>query len=121
MILKSIIALTVGGAFCILAQILLDKTKLTPARILVSFVIIGVIIGALGLFDPLFEFAGCGASLPLLGFGANVAKGVREAIDKEGAIGILKGAFSAASIGCSVSLFTGFIVSLFFKGKSKRL
>jgi stage V sporulation protein AE len=121
MVLKSLTALVIGGLFCVLAQILLDKTKLTPARILVSFVIFGVILGAIGLFDPLFEFAGCGASLPLFGFGANVAKGVREAIDKEGAIGILKGAFSAASIGCSVSLFTGFLASLFFKGKSKRL
>ncbi len=121
MLTKSLFAFLVGGIFCVIAQLLLDKTKLTPARILVSFVVFGVIMGAVGIYEPIFNFAGCGASLPLLGFGANVAKGVKEAVDTEGLFGVFSGAFSAASIGCSTALLLGFIMSLFFKGKSKRL
>lgn len=121
MLTKSLIAFLVGGLFCVFAQILIDKTKLSPARILTFYVVLGVVIGAVGLYAPLFEVAGCGASLPLIGFGANVAKGVREAVDKEGLFGILSGAFSAASIGCTVSLFMGFLLSLFFKGKPKKM
>ena len=121
MILKSIIALTVGGAFCILAQILLDKTKLTPARILVSFVIIGVIIGALGLFDPLFEFAGCGVSIPLIGFGAAIGRGVKEAVDTTGLLGTLTGGLTATAAGISATLFLGFFLSLFAHGGHKKM
>ena len=121
MLVKSLFAFLVGGGFCIIAQILIDKTALTPAKILVCYVVFGVFLGGIGLFEPLFSFAGCGASLPLVGFGANVAKGVRKAIDEMGAMGILSGAFSAAAIGCTASLLLGFIASIFFRGKSKRL
>ena len=121
MLIKSLLAFAVGGLFCVLAQLLIDKTSFTPARILVSFVILGVFLGALGLFDPLFELCGCGASVPLIGFGGNIAKGVKKAVDEVGIFGVIGGAFSAASIGCTVSLTTGFLSSLFFKGKSKRL
>lgn len=121
MLIKSLIAFIVGGLLCVIAQILIDKTSLTPAKILVSFVVFGVFLGAVGLYEPIFNIAGCGVSLPLLGFGGNVAKGVREAIDAEGAIGILSGTFTASSIGCGAALFFGFILSLFSKGGSKRL
>ena len=121
MLLKAILAFAVGGVFCAIAQILIDKTALTPAKILVVYVVFGVFLGAVGLFKPLFEVAGCGASLPLVGFGGNVAKGVKEAVDSQGFLGVLGGAFSAAAIGCTVSLVTGFLASLFFKGKPKKL
>ena len=121
MLIKSLLAFAVGGFFCVLAQILIDKTSFTPARILVSFVILGVFLGGIGVFRPLFEIAGCGASVPLVGFGGNIAKGVKAAVDDEGIFGVLGGAFSSAAIGCTVSLVTGFLSSIFFKGKSKRL
>lgn len=121
MLTKAIFAFFVGGLFCLFAQILIDKTSLTPARILVFYVVFGVFLGGVGLFEPLFELSGCGASLPLVGFGANVAKGVKKAIEEMGIFGVLGGAFSAAAIGCTVSLLMGFLMSLFFKGKSKRL
>ena len=81
----------------------------------------GVLLGATGLYDPLFSFAGCGASVPLVGFGANIARGVREAIDREGALGILTGGFSAASAGCSAALIFGYLSALLFSGKPKKL
>lgn len=121
MLLKSIFAFLVGAFLCIIAQILIDKTKMTPAKILVSFVVFGVFLGAVGLFEPLFEFCGCGVSVPLLGFGGNVAKGVKKAVDEMGLFGVFSGAFTAASIGCSLSLMLGLFFSVFFKGKSKRL
>lgn len=121
MLTKAVFAFIVGGIFCVLAQILIDKTSFTPARILVFYVVFGVFLGGVGLFEPLFNLAGCGASLPLVGFGANVAKGVKKAISEMGIFGVLGGAFSAAAIGCTVSLLMGFLMSLFFKGKSKRL
>lgn len=121
MLIKSLLAFLIGGIFCAIAQILIDKTSLTPAKILVSYVVFGVFIGGIGLFKPLFDISGCGASLPLVGFGANVAKGVKKAVDEMGFFGVLGGAFSAAAIGCTVSLLMGFLASLFFKGKSKRL
>lgn len=121
MVIKSLLAFLVGGLLCVIAQILIDKTSFTPAKILVSFVVFGVFLGGVGLFEPLFEIAGCGASVPLLGFGGIVAKGVKKAVDIKGVLGILGGAFSAAAIGCTVALLTGFLASLFFKGKSKRL
>ena len=113
-------AFLIGGLICIPAQILIDLTKITPARILVLYVVFGVLLGDLGFYSPLFEFAGSGASVPLIGFGAAIAKGTREAIDSFGAIGILKGPFTAASAGCSASLLLGFFFSLFFKSKPKR-
>ena len=121
MLLKSVFAFIIGGLFCVLAQILIDKTSLTPAKILVSYVVFGVFLGGIGLYKPLFEFCGCGASLPLIGFGGNIAEGVREAVDKSGFFGVFEGAFTAASVGCSVSLILGFLMSLFFSGKPKRL
>lgn len=121
LLLSSLLSFAVGGLFCVAAQILIDLTSLTPARILVLYVTGGVVLGATGLYDPLFSFAGCGASVPLVGFGANIARGVREAIDREGALGILTGGFSAASAGCSAALIFGYLSALLFSGKPKKL
>lgn len=121
LLLSSLLSFAVGGLFCVAAQILIDLTSLTPARILVLYVTGGVLLGATGLYDPLFSFAGCGASVPLIGFGANIARGVREAIDREGALGILTGGFSAASAGCSAALIFGYLSALLFSGKPKKL
>ncbi len=121
LLLSSLLSFAVGGLFCVAAQILIDLTSLTPARILVLYVTGGVLLGATGLYDPLFSFAGCGASVPLVGFGANIAHGVREAIDREGALGILTGGFSAASAGCSAALIFGYLSALLFSGKPKKL
>ncbi len=118
--IKLIMAFFIGGGFCVIAQLLIDLTKLTPARILVIFVCSGVFLGAVGLYTPLFEFSGAGVSVPLLGFGGNIAKGVMESIDEYGAIGILKGPFTAAAVGCSAALIFGYIVCLLFNGKPKR-
>ena len=110
-----------GGIICSIGQILIDKTSLAPARILVLYVIFGVFLGAVGLYNPLFEISGCGVSLPLIGYGGNIAKGVKEAVLSNGIFGVFSGAFTAAATGCTVSLFLGFLLSLFFKGKSKNL
>ena len=119
-ILSLLSAFAMGGIISVTAQLLIDLSKLTPARILVLFVCIGVFLGGLGVYEILFEQFGAGVSVPLIGFGATVANGVKEAVDKEGLLGILKGPFSAASAGCSASLIFGYIVSLIFKGKPKR-
>ncbi len=121
MLLKSVFAFLVGGLLCVIAQILIDKTKLTPAKILVSFVVFGVFLGAIGIYEPLFKFAGCGVSVPLLGYGGTIAKGVKKAVNETGAFGIFSGSFTASAIGCTVALLVGFILSIFFRGKSKRL
>ena len=120
MLIKTLLAFSVGGAFCLIAQLLIDKTRITPARILVSYVIAGVFLGAVGIYDFIFKYAGCGISLPLIGFGATISKGVREAIDNEGILGILKGPFSAMSAGATLALLLGFGASLVFRGKSMR-
>ena len=112
-------AFLVGGAFCVIAQILIDKTKLTPARILVLYVSVGVLPGALGWFDPIKKLAGCGATVPLVGFGANIAEGIRKAVDEGGFIGIFKGGFTAAAAGCAAALVFGYLAALLFKGKRK--
>ena len=112
-------AFWVGGSICVVAQILIDKTRLTPARILVSYVVIGVFLGAIGVYEPLLRFAGAGASVPLTGFGNLIAKGVRAAIDEHGAIGILSGPFTAASAGIAAALVFGFLAALFSKGRPK--
>ena len=112
-------AFAVGGFLCLLGQILIDKTKLTPARILVSYVVIGVLLGALGIYQPLIEFAGAGATVPLTGFGCNLAKGVKEAIDESGFLGIFTGGFKASAGGIAAAIFAGFIASLLFKAKDK--
>ena len=109
----------VGGAFCVIAQILIDKTKLTPARILVGYVVAGVVFSAIGVYQPLVEFAGAGAATPLTGFGHLIAKGTREAIDSQGAIGVLTGPLKSASGGIAAALIFGFLACLFFRGKPK--
>ena len=108
-----------GGAFCVIGQILIDKTKLTPARILVSYVVIGVILGAIGVYQPFVEFAGAGASVPLTGFGNILAKGVKEAIQEEGFLGIFTGGLKAAAGGITAAIFAGLLASLIFKAKDK--
>ena len=112
-------ACTMGGLFCVVAQILIDKTKLTPARILVSYVVIGVILGAVGLYEPLVNFAGAGATTPLTGFGYLISKGVRKAVEEKGLIGALTGGLSAAAGGTAAALCFGFLASLIFRGKPK--
>ncbi|MBQ3543250.1 MAG: stage V sporulation protein AE [Oscillospiraceae bacterium] len=112
-------AFLVGGLLCVIGQILIDKTKLTPARILVSYVVIGVALGATGLYEKLVDFAGAGATVPLTGFGYNLAKGVKEAVDQDGFIGILTGGLKAAAGGITAAILSGLIVSLLFRDKDK--
>ena len=112
-------AFIVGGLLCVVGQILIDKTKLTPARILVSYVVIGVFLGAIGLYEKLVDFAGAGAAVPLTGFGNSLAKGVREAVDESGFIGILTGGLKATAGGIAAAVFSGLLVSLIFKPKDK--
>ena len=112
-------AFIVGGIFCIIGQILIDKTKLTPARILVGYVVMGVILGAVGIYKPIVEFAGAGATVPLTGFGYTLSKGVKEEIIQKGFLGILKGGLRAAAGGITAAIVAGLIVSLIFKAKDK--
>ncbi len=119
LILSVLKAFLVGGLLCVLCQILIDKTAITPARTLVLFVCLGVLLGAIGIYKPLVDFGGRGATVPLSGFGFNIYKGVKEAIDQHGFSGIFTGALSAASGGTTAALLFGFIASLFFKGKPK--
>ncbi len=112
-------AFIIGGLFCLIGQICIDKTKWTPARILVSYVVIGVLLGGIGIYKPIAEFAGAGATVPLTGFGFNLAKGVREAIDKQGFLGIFTGGLTAGAGGIAASIIAGLIVSLIFKDKDK--
>lgn len=114
--LKSFI---VGGLFCIIGQVLIDKTKLTPARILVGYVVTGVLLSALGLYEPLANFAGAGASVPLTGFGHTLTKGVRESVDQNGFLGIFIGGLKATAGGITVAILSGLLVSLIFKAKDK--
>jgi len=112
-------AFLVGGALCLIGQILIDKTKLTPARILVSYVVIGVLLSAVGIYEPLVEFAGAGATVPLTGFGHTLAKGVKEAVQEKGFLGILTGGLKATAGGITAAVFCGLLVSLIFKDKDK--
>ncbi len=112
-------AFLIGGAFCVVAQILLDKTSLTPARILVGYVVAGVLLGAVGLYGPLAEFAGAGATVPLTGFGYLIAKGVRAAVEEKGLLGVLSGPLTAAAIGTTAALLFGFLAALISRGKPK--
>lgn len=112
-------AFIVGGLLCVIGQILIDKTKLTPARILVSYVVIGVFLGAIGVYKPFIDFAGAGATVPLTGFGYNLANGVKEAINETGFIGILTGGLKATAGGISAAIFTGLLASVIFKAKDK--
>ncbi len=112
-------AFVVGGLFCVVGQLLIDLTKLTPARILVSYVVAGVFLGAVGLYQPLIDFAGGGATVPLTGFGSLLAKGVKEAVDKEGLIGAFTGGLTSAAAGITAAVFFGLIAGLCFKSGSK--
>lgn len=112
-------AFLIGGAFCVIGQILIDKTKLTPARILVSYVVIGVILGAFGVYQKLVDFAGAGATVPLTGFGNTLAKGVRESIDKDGFLGIFTGGLTATAGGIAAAVVFGWLAGLIFKPKDK--
>ena len=112
-------AFIVGGLLCLIGQILIDKTKLTPARILVSYVIIGVLLGGIGIYQHLVDFAGAGATVPLTGFGNLLAKGVREAVDKEGFLGIFTGGLQSSAGGITAAVLAGVLVSFIFKAKDK--
>ena len=112
-------AFLVGGILCLIGQILIDKTKLTPARILVSYVVAGVILGAVGIYKPLVDWAGAGATVPLTGFGSSLAKGVREAVDKDGFLGIFTGGLKATAGGITAAVFAGLLAGLLFKAKDK--
>ena len=119
-ILALVRAFLVGGFVCLVAQILIDKTKLTPARILVLLVVMGVILNAVGLFQPLKEFGGAGITTPLLGFGGLIADGVREAVDEQGLLGAFTGGITATAGGISAALIFGYVASLLTRGKPKR-
>lgn len=112
-------AFLVGGFLCLIGQILIDKTKLTPARILVSYVVIGVLLGAVGIYPRLAEFAGAGATVPLTGFGNTLAKGVRDAVQKDGFLGIFTGGLKASAGGITAAILSGLLASLFFKARDK--
>lgn len=107
----------VGGIICVLAQILMEKTKLMPGRIMVILVCTGAILGAIGLYEPFLEWAGCGASVPLTGFGYNLWKGIQDAVDQYGFIGLFRGGFTMAAVGTSAALILAYIASLLFQPK----
>ena len=112
-------AFLIGGSLCLLGQILIDKTKLTPARILVSYVVLGVLLGGIGIYEPLVEFAGAGATVPLTGFGYAIAKGVKEAVEADGFLGVLTGGLKSTAGGITAAIMAGLIVSILFKAKDK--
>ena len=112
-------AFLVGGGICLLAQLLIDHTKLTPARILVGFVVLGVILGGIGGYQPLVDFAGAGAAVPLLGFGNTLARGVRDAVEESGVLGIFTGGLKATAGGITVAITAGLLASLIFKPRDK--
>lgn len=112
-------AFLIGGCFCLIGQILIDKTTLTPARILVGYVVAGVILGAVGLYQPLIDFAGAGASVPLTGFGATLAKGVKEAVTEKGTLGILTGGLKATAGGITAAIIFGLLAGILFKPRDK--
>ena len=112
-------AFFIGGLICFIGQVLIDKTKLTPARILVSYVVVGVFLGAIGIYKPLAEFAGAGATVPLTGFGYTLAKGVKEAVNQQGFLGIFTGGLKATAGGITVAILAGLLASLIFKAKDK--
>ena len=113
-------AFIVGGIICVIGQILIDKTKLTPARILVIFVCVGAFMELFNLYKPIVEFAGAGASVPLTGFGSVLTDGVKKAVDEKGLLGILTGGLTASAAGIDTALLFGFLVSVFFKSKPKK-
>ncbi len=112
-------AFLVGGTLCAVGQVLIDYTKLTPARILVCYVVMGVLLGGIGVYEPLAEFAGAGATVPLTGFGYLLAKGVRQAVEEQGLIGVLTGGLTATSAGIAAAILFGFVMALLFRSKDK--
>lgn len=112
-------AFFVGGLLCLIGQIFIDKTKLTPARILVCYVVLGVFLGAIGVYQPLVEFSGAGASVPLTGFGNTLAKGVKDAVEEDGFLGIFTGGLKASAGGITAAISAGLLACLFFKPKDK--
>ena len=112
-------AFLVGGFLCLIGQILIDKTKLTPARILVSYVVIGVILGGTGIYQKIVELGGAGATVPLTGFGYSLAKGVKEAVQEDGFLGVLTGGLKATAGGITVAILAGLVASFLFKAKDK--
>lgn len=119
MLMEYVWAFLIGGLLCAIGQVLIDVTKLTPARILTSYVVAGVILGALGLYEPIIELAGGGATVPLTGFGSLLAKGVRKAVDENGIIGAFMGGFTSAAVGVAAAVFFGLITALIFKSGTK--
>ena len=119
-IMQYVKAFVAGGAMCLIGQILVDKTKLTPARILTAYVVAGVILGAVGLYQPLIDWAGAGASVPLTGFGNTLAKGVKEAVASDGLLGAFTGGFTASAAGICAAIFFGVIVALLCKPREKK-
>lgn len=113
-------AFVIGGIICALVQILLDKTKMLPGRVMVLLVCAGAVLSAIGIYQPFAEFAGAGANVPLLGFGNLLWKGMKEAIDTDGLLGLFKGGFTACAVGVSAALIFGYIASLFFKSKMRK-
>ena len=112
-------AFLVGGALCLIGQVLIDKTKLSPARILVGYVVCGVLLGAFGIYEPLVDFAGAGASVPLTGFGYTLSKGVKKAVTEDGLLGVFGGGLKATACGITAAIIAGLVVSLIFKPKDK--
>ncbi|MFQ9511618.1 MAG: stage V sporulation protein AE [Lachnospiraceae bacterium] len=112
-------AFLIGGLICAIVQILMDKTKLMPGRIMVLLVVVGAILGSIGIYEPFAEWAGAGATVPLLGFGNTLWKGVKEAIDTDGLLGLFKGGFTSSAVGISAALIFGYIASLIFSPKMK--
>ena len=119
LLLSYLKAFVVGGLICLLGELLIDFTRLTPARIPVSFVVIGVLLGGLGLYQPLIDFAGAGATVPLTGFGATIARGVRDAVREYGFMGILLGPLTASAAGITAAILAGLIVTLVFRSGDK--
>lgn len=119
MIFDYIKAFIIGGLLCAIGQILIDKTSLTPAKILVSYVVAGVILGAIGVYAPFAEWAGAGATVPLTGFGNTLAKGVKKAVEEKGLLGAFTGGFTAAAGGICAAVFFGYLAALLFKPKEK--
>ena len=112
-------AFITGGVLCLIGQILIDKTRLTPAKILTCYVVCGVILGALGIYEPIIKWGGAGATVPLTGFGSLLAKGVKKAVEKDGILGAFTGGLTSAAGGICAAVFFGFLVSLLFKPKDK--
>lgn len=117
--MKYLLSFLIGGGICLLAQILLDNTKLMPGRVMVILVCLGALLGAIGIYEPFMDKVGAGASVPLTGFGSNLFKGVKEAVDSEGFIGIFKGGFTSSAVGISAAIIFSYIASWFFNAKMK--